>query len=71
LGFADEDDAFSVAEVLALLFGKVVFALSFLKGDERNPVVLGKALDGADELACDRLHHVSAGDFMGAVKVTV
>src|SRR5215472_3045639 len=67
LGFADEDDAFSVAEVFALLFGKVVFALSFLKGDKRSSVVLGEALDGADELACDRLHHVSGGDFMSAV----
>jgi len=67
LGFADEDNAFPVAEVFALLFGKVVFALSFLKGDERNPVVLGKALDGVDELASDRLHHVSGCDFMSAL----
>src|SRR5215475_14023631 len=67
LGFANEDHAFPVAEVFALLFGEVIFALAFLKGDERNPVVLGKALDGADELACDWLHQVSGGDFMSAV----
>jgi hypothetical protein len=44
-----------------LLFGKVVFALPLLKGDEGNLVVLGKALNRGDELASDGLYHTGGG----------
>src|SRR3984893_7967311 len=67
LGLADEHHAFCLLERLALLFGKVVLALSFLEGNQRNSVVFGKPLDGTDKLARDRLYHASGGHFMPAI----
>lgn len=67
LGLADEHHALWPLELLALLFGKVILALSLLEGNQRNSVVFGKLLDGTDKLARDRLHHVSGGHFMPAV----
>jgi hypothetical protein len=64
LGLADEYHTFPLVELLALLFGKVVFALSLLKGDQGNLVVLGKVLKRADELACDGLYHTGGGHFV-------
>ena len=54
-------------ELLALLFGKFVLALPFLEPKQRNCVVFGKPLDGSNELAGDRLHHVRGSYFMTAV----
>ena len=67
LGLADEYHAFPLVELFALLFGKVVFALSLLKGDQGNPVVLGKALNRADELASDGLDHTGGGHLVPAM----
>jgi len=67
LSFADEDHTFWLVELLALLFGKVVLALPLLEENQRNFVVVGKPLDGIDELARDRLHHAGGGHFMPAV----
>ena len=57
----------ALVELLVLLFGEVVFALSLLKGDEANLVIFGKALNRVDKLASSGLDHVSRSHFVPAV----
>jgi hypothetical protein len=67
LRLANEYDALPLVEGFPLLFGEIVFPLSFGKSDQGNLVALGEALNRADEPAGDGLDHEGGGHLVPAM----
>jgi hypothetical protein len=53
LGYAGKHDTFRAGEVLAVLGCYLILALAWFKVDDRNPFLLRKSLDTANEVVGD------------------
>jgi hypothetical protein len=62
LGFANEQNTFLSREASSVLSGDIILALALPERDERDLVLLGKALDGPDEALADGVHQSRRGE---------
>src|SRR3712207_181825 len=67
LGLADEQHALLAREGGAVSSGEIILALPLGEGDERDALLLGKALNGGHERPADRLHQGCGGDRLAPV----